>query len=706
MQIGAPDPLDSGPEESLLEQILSVTVRIRRHLWVVFLVALVGGAVAILHTSKQPQYYEASVSLLVDSRPPRVLSQQTEVNPEEQMADRERFINSQIRVLTSQAMAEKVEERLKQPKGTLSGMLGAVADRTSYALTLSVADLDPQRAMTVVKGFADAYMEMSVTDRTGVAAEAAHFLSQESKSERDKLEQDEAALYDFHKKNELPASNFEESHKIASSSLEALHGQFAQARAAGIKLRSQLEEIDAAGSNPQLQAMLLQNQSDHSTSSPGSRYATLVEQLQGLETRYGPQHPKVVEVRESLQTVIKLLAEEVATEQSALKARLHANDTEQKLLTTAIAQETSKAVALRQKELAYNQLKRQLDEDRDNYLLVAKRQKEISLQATARQSYVRWLEGPNTAAPVSRKLPRNLALGLLVGLLVGLGLAYLVDLVDDTIKSPFEAERELGPTLLGIMMNVEANESLASQEKEAARAEHLLRNPRSVVAEQCHTFTTHLYSLFLDGPPRAIMVVSSAVEDGKTLIAVNLALTAAARGKKVLLVDGDLRRGRLHKLFGVAKKGGLFELVTHKAVLGETARGTWIPNVDVVTAGDVPDKLSPLRVFEHKDLGAVVEQMKSAYDLVVFDTPPVPLVSDALLMAGMIDGALGVARAGKTSRKMANKLREQLEAARVNFVGWVLNDVPEAELKSKYYYRYGYYAKGYGAPPDRADERA
>jgi tyrosine-protein kinase Etk/Wzc len=199
------------------------------------------------------------------------------------------------------------------------------------------------------------------------------------------------------------------------------------------------------------------------------------------------------------------------------------------------------------------------------------------------------------------------------------------------------------------------------------------------------------------------MVVSAAVEDGKTLVALHLAATVAARGKRVLLVDADLRRGRLHRLFQLGRGGGLYELVTQQVTVDEATRRTWIPNVDIVTSGEVPLKLSPLRVFEHAELANTIEALKSRYDLVVFDTPPVPLVSDALLLADSVDGAVAVARAKKTSRALTRRLAEQLLGARINVVGWLLNDLNPSDLKSKYYYRYGY---GRGYAYQYADEDA
>jgi capsular exopolysaccharide synthesis family protein len=268
----------------------------------------------------------------------------------------------------------------------------------------------------------------------------------------------------------------------------------------------------------------------------------------------------------------------------------------------------------------------------------------------------------------------------------------LIDLLDDSLKTPAEAERDLKQPLLGIMMHIDTD--VKARDPEVGRIEHMVMNPRSLVAEQCHSFTTQIFSMFMDKPPRMLMVVSAAVEDGKTLVALHLASAAAARGKRVLLVDGDLRRGRLHKIFQLGRGGGLYELVTQQVTLTEATRRTWISNVDVMTQGDVPLKLSPVRVFEHEAFPGVMEQMKAAYDLVIFDTPPVPLVSDALLLANVVDGAVAVARAKKTSRALTRRLADQLLSSHVNLVGWLLNDLTPAELKSKYYYRYGY-GRGY-----------
>ena len=697
------DPLDPlaalQTQRSPLELAFDVLDRVRRRWWLVLLAAVALPSYVGWRTLQQPLFYSSDMALLLDARPPRVVDKMTEVVAEEVMADGERFAAGQLRLLTSESLSDAVEKRLGMSKGALAGRLNAAIDPRSHVIALSVVDREADKAALYVKAFADEYIATTVNERAGIATDATHFLDNEAEDLRRHLEVDEKSLYDFNKTNELLAGNFDDSHKIASSNLEKYHAQLATARALGIKLRAQLDSIAVAQAahDPALLRALTLPSAGEQWLAPQSRYALLWEQQRQLESKYGPQHPKVIENKEALAAAAELLDNQVATSIAAVKARARENDSEQAQLRVVISDETHKAMALRQKELDYNRLRRVVDEDRDAYGMVAKRGRETGLQALLKQSYVKRLDGPSPGTVVSRHVLRQTAVAALAGLILGLLLALFIDLLDDSLKTPAEAERELKQPLLGLMMQIPLpprREGEAARDHEIARAEHIVKNPRSLVAEQCHSFTTQIFSLFMDKPPRALMVVSAAVEDGKTLVALHLAATVAARGKRVLLVDADLRRGRLHRMFQLGRGGGLYELVTQKVTMDEAIRRTWIPNVDVVTSGEVPLKLSPLRVFEHPELGRVIDALKDRYDLLVIDTPPVPLVSDALLLADRVDGAVAVARAKKTSRALTRRLAEQLLGARVNLIGWLLNDLTAAELKSKYYYRYGY-GRGY-----------
>jgi capsular exopolysaccharide synthesis family protein len=690
------DPLAAlqGKQRSVLELTFDLFDRLRRRWWWVALAAMLVPGWVVWRSLQHPTFYRSELSLLLEDRPPRIVDKVADVVADEIMADTERFAAGRMRFLHSEALSDEVERRLKLPKATLAARLVATLDPRSHVITMSVDDLVPERAEKYVAAFSAAFIDATVADRVGIAADASRFLSGESEQSRLRLEADEKALYEYDRANDITTETFEESQKIASSKLTLYHASEAQARTAGIKLAAQLEAIKLARAknDPELFRMLVLPGAGDFWSRPQERYEGLLEQMRQAETHYGPNHPKLIEVREAVRTVGELLDRLAATAAATVEARAKQSEYEQRELHAAIAEEMRRSATQQQKELEYNRLKRIVEEDRDAYQLVSKRQRETELQSLIKQSFVKLLDGPSPAAEVSRNLSSRGAGALLIGLVLGLILALGVDLLDDSLKTPVEAERELQQPLLGIMMHIDTPPD--ARDPEVARTEHMVKNPRSLVAEQCHSFTTQIFSQFMDKPPRALMVVSAAVEDGKTLVGLHLAATVAARGKRVLLVDGDLRRGRLHRIFQLGRGGGLYELVTQKVTLDEAIRSTFIPNVDVITTGEVPLKLSPLRVFEHAELPRVIERLKDRYDLVVLDTPPVPLVSDALLLADVVDGAIAVARAKKTSRALARRLAEQLTGGHVNLIGWLLNDMTPKELKSRYYHRYGY-GRGY-----------
>ncbi len=516
------------------------------------------------------------------------------------------------------------------------------------------------------------------------------FLTDESKAHRTSLESDERGMYEYLRTNLLPASNFEESHKIFATRLQSLHGEAGRAFSAGVKLRAELEQLQGARGDQELRRRLALSTVGDGWNDLRRRYLGLIEQAAQLEARYGPRHPKLLETQEALNAVGTALDKEADTAEAALQAHVRSNASEQAQLRAAIDVETKKALDLRQKELEYNRLKRHLDEDRESYDLVAKRQKELEIQAGLRQSYVRRLDAATAGSALPRPIGRATALGLLVGLLLGVGLAFGLDVLDDTVRSPRDAEARMRSPMLGFVTELNSPAASDPQETERVRAEHIVTYPRSEIAEQCHAISTAAYSLFLERAPRTLAVVSSTSNDGKTLTSINLAATLSARGKRVLLIDLDLRRGRLHSLFKLPRRDGLFELATGHIDIAAAVRQTFIPNVNVICCGEVPDKVAPARVLELPHLREVLAQLSEKYDLLLFDTPPLPMVSDVLLLKDVIDGAIGVFRAGRSSMRLAATMERQLIGARVNFLGWVLNGVARAELQRRYYRRYGY----------------
>lgn len=671
------------PWESMLHWIAVL----QRRWWLLAVMGIGAMVVAGVQASRTPMVYRASSTLLLEGRP-HVVDKLRSVSADDSI-DSERFANSQVHILTSEQMARRVEERLHLSPGSLDASLAVLVDRSSQLLTLSVEHTDPERARVLVNAFTDAYVESTVTNDVGAANDAVRFLVTESKEQRTRLETDERALYEFQRSNGLPASNFEESHRIYSSNLQTLHTQAAAALGAGIKLRAELEQMRGAKGEPELRRRLASSSTSGALDGLQKRYAELIEQAAGYESHYGPQHPKLVENREAIKSVREAIDAELGTGDATLEARLRANTSEQSQLKAAIAAETHRALDLRQSELEYNRLKRKIDEDRESYEVVAKREKELEIQAGIKQSYVRRLDAAGSASALPRPIGRAAGLGLVVGLLMAIAISFLLEMIDDTIRAPHEAPGRIHAPLLGFVSEI-APPGVRRSEVHPVRAEYIVRYPRSLVAEQCHSLATTVYSLFLGKPPRAIALVSPASNDGKTLSCVNLASAFSARGKRVLLVDCDLRRGTLHKVFGLPRGDGLFELATGHLSTEQAPRRTFIPNVDVITCGEVPDQLAPAKVIELPQLRECMAVLCGRYDLVIYDTPPVPMVTDVLVMGDLVDGMVGVFRAGQTSLRVAGAMERQLTDHKVNFLGWVLNGVSEASLRSRYYRRYGY----------------
>ncbi|QHS23486.1 CpsD/CapB family tyrosine-protein kinase [Virgibacillus sp. MSP4-1] len=211
------------------------------------------------------------------------------------------------------------------------------------------------------------------------------------------------------------------------------------------------------------------------------------------------------------------------------------------------------------------------------------------------------------------------------------------------------------------------------------------RNPKSPISEQYRSIRTNLQFASVDRELQTLVITSSGPSEGKSLTTANVAVVFAQQGKKVLLVDADLRKPTVHYTFQVDNTTGLSNYLIGDASLEATVSQTEVPNLDVATCGPIPP--NPSEILSSKRMQQYIQEAKELYDLIIFDTPPVLAVTDPSIIAKECDGALLVVRSKTAEREAAVKSKEQLEQVHANVLGVVLNDREVKE--SSYYYYYG-----------------
>jgi capsular exopolysaccharide synthesis family protein len=352
------------------------------------------------------------------------------------------------------------------------------------------------------------------------------------------------------------------------------------------------------------------------------------------------------------------------------------------------------AFALNQYERDYLELKRNYDNHQRLYEMVLKRLKDTSVTSMLQVSNVRVLDKaiPSTR-PVKPNLLRNVILSLFLGLLGGVGLAFLVEFLDRSITSQQQVEEQLGLTFLGIVPSIERNVDGTPQDL------FVQAHPKSAAAECLRAIRTNLLFMSPDKPLKTILVTSAGPQEGKTTTATSLAMTMALSGNRVLLVDADMRRPRVHRIFGVTSQAGLSSLIVGEGSLGEVIRATGIDNLSVLPCGPIPP--NPAELLHTGAFERLLLEMAASYDRIIIDSPPVGVVADSVVISTHVDGAVIVLKAGKTDREMAAQAVRQLRDVKAPIFGAVLNDLDLNDQKYgkySYYYQYGYY---YGEGKER-----
>jgi capsular exopolysaccharide synthesis family protein len=414
--------------------------------------------------------------------------------------------------------------------------------------------------------------------------------------------------------------------------------------------------------------------------------AELQRQRATLSQRLGDLHPDLVKIKTAIDTADAKLQGEIGKVVQSVRNEYQAALAQEQSLSRALEGQKGEALSMNRKSIEYGVLQREVESARQIYDSLLQRTKETGISSELRTSNVRIVDrAERPADPVSPKRVLNLLLGLLGGTVLGGCLAFFLDYVDNRIKSPDELKLHLGLPALGLVPSVPAS-SLPS-------GTPLLMSgsvPPSF-AEAMRTVRANvLFSSAAEGG-RVIVVTSTGPGEGKTLIASNLAVTLAQAGQRVLLIDADMRRPRIHELFPVTNTEGLSSALVGASKVSAAMTLTSVPGLWLMTSGPTPP--NPPELLGSRRFHQMLTAFRTQFDWVVVDTPPIMAVSDAALIANTADGVVYVVGAEMTNRHAAQAGLEQLESARARIIGGVLNRL---QLERHAYYYSPYYRKEYG----------
>jgi succinoglycan biosynthesis transport protein ExoP len=699
-----------------------------RRWWLIVLCAAIATAGAGAYTVRQPKLFKAAAALIIDVRGAQVLTGVTDVYDTGGRGwAPSAFFTTEYEVMKSRRVARAAAERLGlhldekrnglaaisdpatrqqrqadlDPADLAIGRYTIEPDKTSNVVRVVVVDADPEHAANLANAVADAYLEVNLDKRVDNTKDASEWLLTQHDELRRKLRQSEQNLLKFMSDNGVLNASLESQLDEVKQRLSAFNGTLATEEAAQIKDVLNVAALEQVRNDPALLDTLPEVQAAGVVSSLKQKLIELRTAEMEAASRYLPEHPKVKLLSDQRAALEKDLQREIGALLTSLERQKNSRAASIAGLKAALDEERKKEARLNNLAFAYNELKRERDTDQKLFEMVASRLKEADLTGAQPFNNVRFLDRALVPkAPFKPNLQQALMAALVAGLALGVAIALLIELADTTVKSEADIKALTDAPFLGLMpvipLEGQAKDGDRAAQLRATRSRDLfiLGNPRSAVAECARFIRTNLLFMSPDRPLRTLVVTSPSPQEGKSTTAVTTAISMAQAGSRTLIVDTDLRKPRLHRVFGIESDMGIANVLLHEVTLEEAVQKTEVPNLDVLCCGTLPPNPAELLLSERfKEL---VGELSRRYERVIFDTPPMGPVTDPAILGTLVDGVVLVTKCEKTTKESVKQAIRALRDANARIFGVILNDVDVTAKRYAgayyaYYRRYGGY---------------
>ncbi|MDQ7783706.1 MAG: polysaccharide biosynthesis tyrosine autokinase [Desulfomonilaceae bacterium] len=726
------DPLNDNVQS--IRDYLDIVLRHRRLVVLVFLCALVGSIV----------YALAKTPIFTSSATIELEQQQTDRGGKESMyedrvySDYMAYFLTQKEILTSRHLAEAVVDRMdlgnreefakSSPSligwvrhtvtGWVSDLMGtddrvpvedpalakknalsnAVLARLSVKpvkksnlMAVEVEDADPKLAQEMLKTLLDLYFEQNLDNRKKQSLQAAGWLKEEVIKSEDKLREAQAKLVDFtidHGIVDSADGGLSQVLSVVNKTMEGhVRSQEMLAKIQSLRMRGVSEQ----GS------LLPEGMKDEYIGKLKQELAIMESEYSQMKGVYSSNYPKM----KMLEKKIRFLRDRIGEiEQGLVSSALDSAQTEERLLEQSYQSARAEADRVKSLEAQYSLLKKDVDTNTEFHKILLQEYKRTDIRARTISNNVRIVDPPDR--PMSPSKPKKtliVLIGAMLGLMGGLGMAFVLSAMDQTIYTPQEIEERLNVHKLGIVPDVDKLRLIRGSNGTDENIDFVAyRHPKSPMSDAIRNLETSIFLSNVDRAVHSIAVSSASPGEGKTTVAISLATVLASDPKnKIVIVDADLRKPRIHRAFGLSeKKSGLSDLLDGSVTnISKVCHSTNIPRVFCVTAGTMPR--DPVSLLRSDDAQRIADLLKERYTYVIYDTPPVLGFADTPLVCRFVDGLIMVARQGLARR---DELKEALQVIRSmddnKLLGVVMNKV-SAGWGYGYGYRYGghYYYRNY-----------
>lgn len=569
--------------------------------------------------------------------------------------------------------------------------------RNSRLVDVSVEAMDPALASRMANALVRTYINQNLETKLRAAKDAVQWLAERVDEEREKVEAAENALLAYKEEHGIITDFSDDAERITAQKLAQLNTQVVEAEAQRVEAETRYRQALSVEGSPDLIDSIPEVLQNELVREIKKMEVSLYTRMSELSKKYGRRHPQMQALQSELADLQKRKESEVKRVINSLRNNYKIALAREESLKKALSAQKEQSLAMNQKAVQYGVLRRQAESSRNMYELLVKRFKETSLTEEMKTGNIRIIDRAEVPLdPVKPKKKLNLLLGLVVGLTLGVGLAFFLEYLDNTIKLPDEVKHQLGIPYLGPVPQFSTNGVGAANTADLIA----LNDPKSNASESFRGIRTGILYSSADNAPQVILVTSSGPGEGKTSCATNLAVTMAQAGSRVLLVDCDMRKPRLHQCFDKPREPGLSDVLVGGKKLQEVIRTTAQENLEVLACGHVPP--NPSEILSSQKMVQLLEALRKPYTRVVIDSPPLTAVTDAVILSKLVDGVVLVVRTGDTPRPVVRNGVEQLRNVNARILGAVLNAVKTG--RDDYYY-YNYYYYYYGDPSEKAKSR-